>query len=71
MSVVTSLEETGPWRKKVTIEVPIEAVEAEAARSPREQQEQEPMCAIELKLLLLLWRRGYEVSLFLVYTSPT
>lgn len=32
MSVVTSLEETGPCRKKVTIEVPVEAVEAEMGR---------------------------------------
>ena len=32
MSVVTSLEETGPCRKKLTIEVPAEAVDAEMGR---------------------------------------
>ncbi|MCP3958154.1 MAG: trigger factor [bacterium] len=32
MSVVTSFEETGPCRKKLTIEVPVEAVEAEMGR---------------------------------------
>ncbi len=32
MSVVTSLEETGPCRKKLTFEIPAEAVEAEMGR---------------------------------------
>lgn len=36
MSVVASIEDVGPWRKRLTVEVPAPAVDAETARVVRE-----------------------------------
>jgi trigger factor len=40
MSVVVSLEDVGPWRKQLTVEVPAPAVEAETQRVVREYGQQ-------------------------------